>query len=60
MVTECFQGLEVIVNFVGSDSTVRAPTELVLPRLTADETLALFAEQLALLEACQLFLYNIS
>ncbi|MEO3739176.1 EAL domain-containing protein [Kosakonia sp. WA-90] len=49
------QGLEIIVNFVGSDSTVRAPTELVLPRLTADETLALFAEQLALLETCQLF-----
>ncbi|WP_342320914.1 EAL domain-containing protein [Kosakonia sp. BYX6] len=50
------QGVEVIVNFVGIDSNVRAPTELVVPRLTSDETLALFAEQLALIETCQLFL----
>jgi len=49
------QGLEVIVNFVGSDSNVRAPAELVLPRLSVQETLALFDEQLALLESCQLF-----
>ncbi|MGY5957340.1 EAL domain-containing protein [Kosakonia sp.] len=49
------QGLEIIVNFVGLDSNVRAPTELVAPRLTASETLELFTEQLALLETCQLF-----
>nr|WP_318382328.1 EAL domain-containing protein [uncultured Enterobacter sp.] len=49
------QGLEIIVNFVGVDSAVRTPTELVLPRLSAHDTLSLFNEQLALLEACQLF-----
>lgn len=49
------QGLEVIVNFVGKDSNVRAPAELVSPRLKPDETLQLFTEQLALIEACQLF-----
>ena len=49
------QGLEIIVNFVGPDSNVRTPTELVIPRLTPEEILALFNEQLALLEACQLF-----
>lgn len=49
------QGLEVVVNFVGSGSNVRAPAELVLPRLTPQEALALFNEQLALLESCQLF-----
>ncbi|WP_367162783.1 EAL domain-containing protein [Kosakonia cowanii] len=50
------QGVEIIVNFVGKDSTVRAPTELVLPRLTNAEKVTLFTEQLALIEACQLFL----
>ncbi|MDF7760844.1 EAL domain-containing protein [Kosakonia cowanii] len=50
------QGVEIIVNFVGEDSTVRAPTELVLPRLTNAEKVTLFCEQLALIEACQLFL----
>ncbi|WLI77157.1 EAL domain-containing protein [Kosakonia sp. H02] len=50
------RGVEIIVNFAGKDSTVRAPTELVLPRLSPAETLELFTEQLALIEACQLFL----
>lgn len=49
------QGLEIIVNFVGPDSNVRIPTELVIPRLSLAETLTLFNEQLALLETCQLF-----
>lgn len=52
---ETLQGLEVIVNYVGKDSNVRAPTELVSPRLNAEETLQLFAEQLTLIESCQLF-----
>ena len=50
------QGVEIIVNFVGNDSNVRAPTELVFPRLTSDEARVLFEEQLALIETCQLFL----
>ncbi|XTZ36719.1 EAL domain-containing protein [Salmonella enterica] len=49
------QGLEVIVNFVGDDSNVRVPTDLIIPRLSINELLLLFAEQLALLEACQFF-----
>ncbi len=52
---EMLQGFEVIANFVGIDNNVRAPTELVSPRLSADESLQLFTEQLALIEACQLF-----
>lgn len=52
---EKLQGLEVISNFVGIDNNVRAPAELVSPRLTQDEALQLFTEQLALIEACQLF-----
>lgn len=48
-------GLEVVVNFVGRDSNVRAPAELVLPRLTVQQTRELFEEQLSLLESCQLF-----
>lgn len=49
------QGLEVAVNFVGRDSNVRAPAELMLPRLSAQQSLTLFEEQLACLESCQLF-----
>lgn len=48
-------GAEVVVNFVGRDSNVRAPAELVLPRLSALQTRALFDEQLALIESCKLF-----
>ncbi|WP_318356625.1 EAL domain-containing protein [Enterobacter sp.] len=49
------QGVEVIVNFSGDDSSVRTPTELMLPRLTDSDTLTLFTEQLALIDACKLF-----
>ncbi|MGP3594162.1 hypothetical protein [Vagococcus sp. WN89Y] len=49
------QGLEVVINFIGRDNNVRAPAELVLPRLTEQETLMLFSEQLSLLESCKLF-----
>ncbi|WP_039058216.1 EAL domain-containing protein [Enterobacter sp. Bisph1] len=49
------QGLEITVNFVGNDSNVRIPTELVVPRLSFSEIFTLFDEQLALLETCQLF-----
>ena len=36
------KGLEVTVNFTGVGSDVRIPTELVIPRLTPAEELALF------------------
>lgn len=49
------QGLEILVNFAGVDNDVRTPTELILPRLSPQEMLSLFSEQLALLEACKLF-----
>ncbi|MGK9171804.1 EAL domain-containing protein [Yokenella regensburgei] len=48
-------GLEIIVNFVGVSSNVRAPAELILPRLSAADALTLFKEQLALAESCKLF-----
>ena len=48
-------GLEIVVNFVGVSNNVRAPVELILPRLNAADALTLFKEQLALAESCQLF-----
>lgn len=48
-------GAEIVANFVGVASNVRAPAELILPRLNAAERITLFSEQLALLESCQLF-----
>lgn len=47
-------GVEILVNFVGA-GTVHAPAEQILPRLTTDEALTLFIEQLELLESCKLF-----
>ncbi|MEG1212263.1 MAG: EAL domain-containing protein [Leclercia sp.] len=49
------KGIEIIVNFVGVDSLVRIPTELVRPYLSPEQELMLFQEQLALLETCKLF-----
>ena len=49
------KGLEVTVNFTGVGSVVRIPTELVIPRLTPAEELALFQEKLQLLDTCKLF-----
>ncbi|EPG2188055.1 EAL domain-containing protein [Enterobacter cloacae] len=49
------KGLEVTVNFTGVGSDVRIPTELVIPRLTPAEELALFQEKLQLLDTCKLF-----
>ena len=49
------KGLEILVNFTGVDSDVRIPTELVIPRLSAAEELALFNEKLQLLDTCKLF-----
>ena len=49
------KGLEVLVNFTGVGSDVRIPTELVIPRLSAAEELALFNEKLQLLDTCKLF-----
>ncbi|WP_271124758.1 EAL domain-containing protein [Dryocola boscaweniae] len=48
-------GLQLITNFVGVDTPVRIPTELVLPHLNAEQELALFCEKLSLLENCQDF-----
>ena len=48
-------GLEIVVNFVGVSNNVRAPVELILPRLNAADALTLFKEQLALAESCKLF-----
>ena len=47
-------GIEIVVNFVGAGS-VRASAERIVPRLSPDETLTLFTEQLELLESCKLF-----
>ncbi len=47
-------GIEIVVNFVGAGS-VRASAERIVPRLSTDETLTLFTEQLELLESCKLF-----
>lgn len=49
------KGLEVLVNFTGVGTDVRIPTELVIPRLSAAEELALFNEKLQLLDTCKLF-----
>lgn len=49
------QGLEIVVNFIGINPDVRTPAELVLPRLTSQQAIALFNEQLELIDACQLF-----
>ncbi|MFU0930389.1 EAL domain-containing protein [Kluyvera cryocrescens] len=44
-----------VSQFSGVNNHVRIPTSLVLPRLTAQEEIALFQEKLALLTTCQLF-----
>lgn len=49
------KGIEIIANFVGVESQVRIPTELVLGYLSPAQELALFQEKLALLETCKLF-----
>ena len=49
------KGLEVIANFSGVGTAVRIPTELVIPRMTPAEELALFNEKLQLLDSCKLF-----
>lgn len=48
-------GLKVVAHFIDAENSVRIPTNLILPRLTADEELVLFREKLALLNTCQLF-----
>lgn len=48
-------GLEIIANFVSDDGSVRMPTELVIPRLSAEEQCRLFEEKLSLIETCQHF-----
>ncbi|WP_312457189.1 EAL domain-containing protein [Pseudescherichia sp.] len=48
-------GLEIVVNFIGIDPDVRTPAERVLPRLTSQQAVALFTEQLELIDAYQLF-----
>ncbi len=52
-------GLKVVAHFIGVENSVRIPTNLILPKLTPDEELVLFREKLALLNTCQLFLFNI-
>ena len=49
------KGLDIVVNFTGVGSEVRIPTELVIPRLSEAEELALFNEKLQLLDTCKLF-----
>lgn len=49
------KALEIMVNFVGVDTNVRIPTELVIPHLSPAEELALFQDKLQLLETCKLF-----
>lgn len=49
------RGLEIVVNFMGADPDVRMPAELVLPRLTSQQAITLFTEQLALINTCQHF-----
>ncbi|HDX4048878.1 TPA: EAL domain-containing protein [Enterobacter soli] len=49
------KALEIMVNFVGVETNVRIPTELVIPHLSPAEELALFQEKLQLLETCKLF-----
>lgn len=49
-------GLEIIAKFFSvDDDEVRTPTELVIPRFSAEQALMLFREKLALLESCQIF-----
>ncbi|POT57575.1 EAL domain-containing protein [Citrobacter amalonaticus] len=48
-------GLEIVANFVSDDGTVRIPTELIMPRLSAGQHGQLFEEKLTLLETCQHF-----
>lgn len=60
VIAQGLKGLEILVNFTGVDSDVRIPTELVIPRLSAAEELALFNEKLQLLDTCKLFLFSIS
>lgn len=47
--------VQVITNFVGVDTPVRIPTELVLPHISAEQELELFCEKLSLLEKHQDF-----
>ncbi|WP_435930095.1 EAL domain-containing protein [Dryocola sp. BD613] len=47
--------LQIITNFVGADTPVRIPTELVLPHINAEQQLELFCEKLSLLENHQDF-----
>lgn len=46
-------GIELITNFIGVDTPVRIPTELVLPHISAEQELTLFCEKIALLENYQ-------
>lgn len=48
-------GLEIIATFATEDGAARMPTELLAPRLSAEEQCSLFVEKLALLETCQHF-----
>ncbi|MGG5838892.1 EAL domain-containing protein [Huaxiibacter chinensis] len=49
------KGLEITAHFVEVGSDVRIPTELIVPHLTPDDELALFQDQLLMLETCKLF-----
>lgn len=49
------QGVEIAVNFVGVNREAQAPTELILPYLTPQQSEMLFIEQLHLLSICQHF-----
>lgn len=48
-------GVELIVNFVGTDAPVRIPTEIVAPVITDEQQLILFKEKIELLENYQEF-----
>lgn len=48
-------GVQLITNFVGIDTPVRIPAELVLSQISAEQELTLFCEKLALLERYQDF-----
>ncbi|NIY49146.1 EAL domain-containing protein [Cedecea colo] len=47
--------VQVITNFIGADTPVRIPTELVLPHINAEQEVELFCEKLSLLEKYQDF-----
>lgn len=49
------KALEIMANFVGVDTNVRIPTELVIPHLSKEDELVLFHEKLQLLDTCKLF-----